>query len=736
MKKSIFLLAFILAFGTVFSQETNFWTKAQNQQKKIIVNSGKAEISSFQMFTLEFKELKEALSEVHLRGENSRETKVIVEFPNAEGFMERFKIIEAPVLHPELEVKYPGIKSYAGQGVDNPASVLRFSISEQRGFHGMVLDGNGDDYFIDPMNNEPSSYIVYKKKNYSRSELDFECLMDGTEFVPEETEHRDKAADDKKLRKYRLALSCTAEYGNIFVPATGTHEEKIAAILAQMNITMTRVNGVYETDLAVTMEIIPNNDTIMYYGDVNADPWNGEYNTTTQNVIDNAVGDANYDIGHNFNTSGGGNAGCIGCVCVSGQKGSGMTGSSYPVGDPFDIDYVAHEMGHQFGGWHTMNTCARSGNGTTEVEPTSGSTIMGYAGICSYNVQNNSDAYFAYVNIRDITENVQVGTSSSCPEIIDLDNEPPTADAGSDYTIPKSTPFILTGEGSDPDGDAITFTWEQNDPEEAPSASAPQPTWAVGPLFRSVEGTTEPARYFPPIQYVVAGNLTPAYQVIPSVGRQMEFSLVVKDMVAGGGQTADDIMMITVDDVSGSFEITQPNENTTLYVADGYTVMWDVAGTNGSPVNCSHVNILLSTDGGYTYDEVLAENTENDGEEFIEVPNHDGVETCRIKIEAVDNIFYDISDANFTIIDNTGINEVEEGKLVNIFPNPSYNELNINYASQIEVQQIVIKSINGSLVMKVDKGVTSIDISQLNQGVYSLNIQTSKGNIIKKFIKL
>ena len=330
--------------------------------------------------------------------------------------------------------------------------------------------------------------------------LDFKCVTDeGVNLsslrgvVAEMGILRD--TNDRKLRTYRLAQSCTGEYGTIF-KGTGTIAVQKARVLAQMVTTINRVNAIFERDLAIKLVLVANNDQIIYL-DPATDPWTSEWNTTTQQTIDAQIGDANYDIGHNFNTTGGGNAGCIACVCTTGSKGSGYTGSSNPTGDPFDIDYVAHEMGHQFGGFHTMNTCKRSGNGTTEVEPAGGSSIMGYAGICSVNVQMNSDAHFNYVNIRDISANIQTG-NSTCGAITNLSNNPPTANAGADYTIPKSTPFVLRGQGSDPDGNAsLTYNWSQNDPAEAPAATAPVSTWTAGPLYRAKLPTTSPDRYMP-----------------------------------------------------------------------------------------------------------------------------------------------------------------------------------------------------------------------------------------------
>ena len=372
--------------------------------------------------------------------------------PNSDGQFVTYSVVEAPVMHPDLAAKYPGIKSYAGQGVSSPAVTIRFSVSYNRGLYGMIFNEDDGTSFIDPYSTDFTEYMVYSKKEMIRTDAaDFECTMDNASGHHEdEVEVNMKATDDKKLRKYRLALCCNAEYGNLFIGSATTDAAKRANILAQMNITMTRVNGVYEKDLSVTMELIANNDVILWFGSTTTDPWSTEYNIKTAQTIDANIGIANYDIGHNFNTSGGGNAGCIACVCMgaatstyytttSMHKGKGMTGRSNPTGDAFDIDYVAHEMGHQFGGYHTMNTCSRSGSGSTEVEPTSGSTIMGYAGICTYNIQANSDDYFAYVNIRDISANVKSGNSSSCAQIISITNNPPTANAGLDYTIPKST---------------------------------------------------------------------------------------------------------------------------------------------------------------------------------------------------------------------------------------------------------------------------------------------------------
>ena len=269
-----------------------------------------------------------------------------------------------------------------------------------------------------------------------------------------------------------------------------------------MALTINRVNTVYEIDLGIQLQFVANNDAVIYFGSTTADPWSNEWNTKTAQTIDAAIGVNNYDIGHNFNANSGGNAGCIGCVCLSNSqssthKGRGYTGRSNPTGDPFDIDYVAHEMGHQFGGYHTQsNSSCRSGSGSTEVEPGSGSSIMGYAGICAADVQDHSDAHFNYVNVRDISANIKIGGNSTCAQIVTTTNSPPTANAGADYTIPKSTAFILEGTATDANGTAsLTYNWSQNDPENPNSNDAPLSTRTQGPMYRSILPTTSPNRY-------------------------------------------------------------------------------------------------------------------------------------------------------------------------------------------------------------------------------------------------
>jgi subtilisin-like proprotein convertase family protein len=660
MKNNYLTIILLLVGFAGFSQSKSIWKPITETE---LSSEAKVKRSSFprnfELFQLDLNSLKASLLNAPMRDSKGK-SKLIIELPNAEGQMEHYRVVETPCMEAALAAKYPMIKTYAAQGIEDPTAVARFSVT-QFGLHSMTLSGGKSTVFIDPYTEDRNNYIVYSKSTLVKDSNNFTCLTEQGINLPSLNDALNKdgnvalSTDDSKLRTYRLAQSCNAEYGNIFA-GTGTDAQKRANIQAQMALTVNRVNGVYEKDLAITLIFIANNDQLIYFGNTAADPWNGEYNDQTGYTIDATVGFDSYDIGHNFNTDGGGNAGCIGCICSTNDnpesgfhKGTGMTGMDNPTGDAFDIDYVAHEMGHQFGGFHTQSSSGcRSGSGLTEVEAGSGSSIMGYAGICPANVQNNSDDYFGYVNIRDISANVQTGTSSSCPQITNFTNNPPVVNAGSDYVIPKSTAFMLTATASDPDGDAITYNWEQNDPQNPNSASAPTATRLVGPMFRTSPSSTSPVRYMPSLTTVLNGLTANTWEVCPSVARDLNFSLTVRDNRAGGGQTASDLMKVTVNGIAGPFVITAPNTVVSWVAGSTQTVTWNVAGTTANGVDTPYVDIYLSTNGGSSFPILVASKVPNDGSEIIAVPNIVGTQN-RIMVKGYNNIFYDVSNANFTI---------------------------------------------------------------------------------------
>ncbi len=618
----------------------NLWSEAS--QKQLPDQSLRRIIPlEFHSLRLDFQGMKELLSYAPPRfGESQKKSKVIMPLPLPDGSIMHFRVYEASVMHPDLAARYPEIRSFVGQGIEDPAAIVRFDHTP-KGFHAMILSADKGTIFIDPYaEGNTEYYISYFKKDFVKQD-EFTCHVNEIAEnldKPQPTQEL-KIAGDCQLRTYRLALACTGEYAQY-------HGGTVAGALAAMNTTMTRVNGVFERDAAITMQLVPNNDQLIFL-DAATDPYSnnngGAMLGQNQTTCDNIIGSANYDIGHVFSTGGGGVA-YLESPCDNSSKAGGVTGQANPVGDPFDIDYVAHEMGHQYGGRHTQNNDCNRDN-LSSYEPGSASTIMGYAGICPPDIQAHSDDHY-HVNSIILMGNFVTGAGNACASTTTTGNNPPTSNAGADYTIPKSTPFVLEGSGTDPDGDALTYCWEQYDKQVAPMP--PQPGNTVGPAFRSLSPTSSNMRYMPNLDAVV-NNSSPTWEVLANTARTYKFRLTVRDNFAGAGCTDDDEMMVTVDGQSGPFLVTAPNTAGVNWTAGSMeTVTWDVAGTNGGAVNTPNVDILLSLDGGYTYPITLAQGVPNDGSEMVAVPNMP-TNMARVQVRGAGNIFYDISDANFSI---------------------------------------------------------------------------------------
>ena len=594
-----------------------------------------------QHFSLNINKAKKILDAAPLRfSDEAADKEVIFEFPTPDGKLQRFSIVNAPVFAPELAAKYPEIQSYAGRGIDDPHASVRFDIGP-KGFHAMILSPNHSSIFIDPYHdNTLEHYSVYYKKDFSAPHKVMTCDYESVNghLLKDEPEDLSKAPlnGDCQFRTYRMALACTGEYASF-------HGGTVPLVLAAMNTSMTRVNGIYEREFSVTMVLVPNNDQLIFLN-AGSDPYSNNNGSAmlSQNITtcNNIIGSANYDIGHVFSTGGGGIA-YLQSVCGS-NKAGGVTGQNTPVGDPFDVDYVCHEVGHQFGGRHTQNnSCNRDSNSC--YEPGSASTIMGYAGICSPNVQSNSDDYF-HVNSLIIMNNFIVG-GGNCAVITNTGNNAPVAAAGPDHVIPRSTPFVLEGSATDADNDPLTYCWEQYDKQIA--TMPPQASNTSGPAFRSLDPSTSPDRYMPSLTNVV-NNTNNTWEVLSNVTRSYRFRLTARDNHVNGGCTHDDLMNVDVTASSGPFLVITPNTNVSWPGNSSQTVTWDVANTTASPVNCSGVDIFLSYDGGFTYPVTLATNVTNDGSHTVTLPGTQST-TARIMVKGHNNIFYDISNQNFTI---------------------------------------------------------------------------------------
>lgn len=657
------LLFFLFAI-TVFQleaqrhQENTPWQKQelQNLTAGTLAENGLS-VSKFKVFKLNEPQLSQPLSSMEINARNGHPNTVLP-FPSVDGHLRRFNVKPSNTLHPDLAKKFPTIQTFEGVGIDDPTASIRFEITP-KGFSGMVWSAQSGTEIIQLIqeDNQPEKYIVYNKKAASRhSKGHFNCSThdkeDHLEVIAKNAAQG--SSNDGVLRTYRFALAVTAEYTEAF---GGTKADAMAAMATTMN----RVNGILKKEVAVELQLVPNNDLIIFTnpntdGFTNND--SGSLLDENQTIVDATIGNENYDIGHVFSTSSGGVA-YLGSTCINSIKAGGVTGLQSPQGDAFDVDYVTHEIGHQLGANHTQNNdCARSF--ATSFETGSGSTIMGYAGICFPNVQNNSDAYFHSISINQI-KTFTTNVADDCAIKTATNNTKPTADAGADYTIPHSTPFELEGIATDSEADALTYAWEQIDREAAPMP--PLATSNNGPAFRSLFPTSNPIRQFP-AKGTNKDHVNSTWEVLSSVERSFKFRLTVRDNNSTGGNTASDDMTINVAGNTGPFKVIAPNGGESLAAGLNHEITWSVAGTNNAPVNCSNVDIYLSVDGGETYPIVLAENVANDGSENVFIQNTIATPTARIKIKGRDNVFFDVSDNNFQIT------EAQAGFDLALTPNP------------------------------------------------------------------
>jgi hypothetical protein len=686
--RSVFLICSLIIASamTVFGQET-FWSPVDGVSR--METSPSVQRQSFpgqvKLFGLNRSGLEQRLfSVVDRPGQPT-----IISLPNADGNIEQFELFEASNFEPGLQAKFPKIRAFSGRGITDRQATVKLSISP-RGLQGTVfrtasglLKFEARTEIIEPYSKDRTVYAVFTSASRP-GELPWACNSPVehalfTEWKKQIEDDRTAAVESNtgEIRTMRLAQSCNGEYANYF---GATDASQVEMVLAGFNGTLTRANGVYERDLGVHMNLIPETTSLIFY-DPATDPYSddlGSWNDELAGAIAaQGITPAMYDIGHMFGASGGGgNAGCIGCVCSPNHdKGMGITSPAdeIPEGDNFDIDYVVHEVGHQLGANHTFSY------GQLPIpemlgqdkEIGSGITIMGYAGITPVsNVAPHSIDIFHETSIGQIQTNLP---TRGCPAegIVPSTNRAPVVAPVSNYTIPIMTPFKLTGSATDPDGDALTYNWEQNDSAENTGitivAASANPTKLIGPNWLSFNSTSSPTKYFPRLSTILAGEFTTQalpggdpgvlIEALSSVTRDLNFRLTVRDnhpYVPGVaiGQTQYTDTKVSVTNLAGPFKVSAPDSAVTWQGGTPQTVTWLPGNTFLPPVNTAFVNIRLSVNGGETFPIVLKANTPNDGSETVVIPNL-GTSSARIMVEAAGNIFFDISDAGFTILGPT-----------------------------------------------------------------------------------
>lgn len=738
MKKYTAIVVFCFMGVSVFSQSYQWREvaiKTRNFSKERL-KFRKSVPQEFKVYSVDYQAFKNQI----ISGLKTQP--IIVKFPTVQG-VQKFLVKEAPSMSVRLTQKFPMIKSYVASGIEDPSATVRFSFGTD-GFHAVIFYADGPTLYIDPYTKDCNSYIVYSRLSVLHSGPFFSCEVEENTATDPFLRRFQRTADDGLLRIFRLALVCSGEYAEFHLNDQAISNDapealKKAAVLSAMNTSMTRVNGVFERDMGVRMQIIDNNDELIFLDpatDGITDGNAGAMINQVQTICDTVIGSDNYDIGHLFSVAGSGLAG-LGVVCNDGNKAKGVTGRSFPISDPYDIDYVAHEIGHQFGANHTFNnSCNGNRNNATAVEPGSASTIMGYAGICPPNIQSNSDDHFHSVSISEMWNRIQ--TSASCATTTLTDNTAPTVAELNDYFIPKSTPFILRASATDIDSnDVLSYNWEQIDPEIAPMPPSSEST--SGPNFRSLSSSIFPDRYLPSLPTIVNGNTGSEWEVLPSVVREMNFSVLIRDNAAGGGNsTREDLKVFTVD--IAPFAVDEPSASADWEVNSLQTITWTVGETDKFPVNCQEVSVLLSIDGGVSFPIFLASNIANDGSETIVVPNTPTL-SARIMVVAEDNIFYNVNASNFTISEQTTSVDEQSFTGFALYPNPSKGifRIRLDNVSRTPIQ-LQLFDLTGRLVKEFsyDNGAPKFDevISFENNsvGFYFLKIMSSSRKITVKLM--
>jgi hypothetical protein len=637
--------------------------------------------------------------------------------PGADGQKVQLKLVRYAAMEEELALRYPGIVTLMGHVAGKPHHLVRADIT-YKGFNLQVMEP-GQTWYMDAL--EPQVTMAYKRS--ALVPRPWSCSLETPEVVLRTS--NTNIITENTLKKFRLALACTGEYG-IF------HGGNKPSILSAMVTSMNRVNGIYERDMGVRMILIANNDDLIFTNPATDGFSNNNGSAMlneNQTIVDNIIGDANYDIGHVFSTGGGGIA-WLGGVCSSGLKARGVTGQPAPQGDGFDVDYVAHEMGHQFGANHTQNNnCNR--NSSSAYEPGSASTIMGYAGICSPNVQNNSDDYFHLYSLIEIQNTLN---GKNCYTVESNTNTAPTiVFPNNGKVIPKGTPFRLVATATDAQGDSLTYCFEQFD-LGPPVSDLNNPT-GNGPAYRSIDPDTDPFRSLPRLQKVLAGNTgPPVAEPLINFGRPFSFRVAVRDHHPGGSGVSWSSIGITMHNTNGPFQVTAPVFNQVLLTNQWFELKWDVAGTNTAPINSDSLIVLLSKDDGNSFF-TLTPLVQNNGSWWFQMPAGSETPAARIMLQSADNIFYNVS-RKFII--QTGTVGLNEGSLTNLYLYPNPSAASVTLSGVLQGSEVQVYNMTGQLLHQEviqNDGAVILESTNWPAGIYVVKVVHDTGQKTLQWVK-
>ena len=746
---------------------TNFWhiADAERAPKALQV----IHPTKFQVFTVDETSLKLQMWNLTEDPNDG----IIVTLPLPDGTYRDFKVWQSSMMPEELAARYPEIKTFTGVAVSDQRVTAKLDFTVY-GFHAMIFDGDNT-CFVDPYDNfHDGFYMAHYKSDETRAYADrMKCEVMAEDHIalrsgePVNIGHAARTGartfNGHNLRTYRLALSADHFYCQA---ATGLASPTIAQSLSKMTTSMNRINGVYNREFSVQMNFCTKEDTLIWptnTGSINGnDPFNtidangSACMTANQTQCTNRIGSGNYDLGHVF-TTGGGGISSLGVVCNNTQKAKSCTGSSTPVGDGFDIDYVAHEMGHEFGANHTFNNNSDgscSGNGVSSVayEPGSGSTIMAYAGICPPDdLQPHSDPYFHIASLMDITTKLN-GSENACAVITSTGNKLvylPTFSAN--YTIPYKTPFELTAPTAvDSVADTLnTYCWDQMNKGSYNTRLAN--TYASGPIFRSYNPSTSPTRVFPKLSLVLAGTLTyvgtenAQGEKAPDTARYLTFKMTARDIYNGKGcyLFPDDTIHLNVVATGAAnnyagFKVTSQGTTGISYAGGStQTITWNVVGTSAAPVSATNVVIYMSTDGGYTWPYTIG-TFPNSGTASVSIPNVTTTSQARFKVKGSGNVFFNVNMKNFTVTHTGGLSTANLvlADNVNVYPVPATNMLNIVSTANTPLSATVYNVLGQNVWNGTVNDKANIQVADWARGIYYIKFTGNEatGQVVKQIV--